>query len=213
MSEDFNKIGGRRGFSLIVVLVLSLIALAMLGGVFHYATGSGGAGRITSSALGRYNLLQDSAETGKAELKKMMDNLDPPPRYSGFRAEPPLAISQADDLLIDVNPHSLGKGVILREHTSAGVLEVKIYDMQYDAGSVSPSIAPAERGKLPPAITLKGSDPWKLVGDIKDVVEEDTSGSGEGSTNTGAYLVRAVLTVGDRESFLDTAIFQSNNAM
>ena len=76
----------------------------------------------------------------------------------------------------------------------------------------------AELLKLPPAITLTGKAPWKKVGDIKDVTEDDDDTS-SGSTNTGAYLVRAVLTVSDdrnptvvRESILDTAVFQSNNA-
>jgi hypothetical protein len=229
MSENFSKAGKRRGFSLIVVLILSLVTLAIISGVFQYATGSGGIGRIASSSAGRYNLLQDSAETGKAELKKMMDTDDPSdpaflPRYSGFNAEPPLAISLADDLLIDVNPHGLGKGVIARENLSSlelgrmgivggsGVMEVKIYDMQYDASLVDDSIASAEKIKLPPATPIKIPARWKLVGEIKDVVQKDID-PGADSLYVGAYLVRAVLTVGDRESFLDTAIFQSNNAM
>jgi hypothetical protein len=219
MSENFNKIGKRRGFSLIVVLILSLISLAMLSGVFQYAAGSAGAGRRASSTAGKYNLLQDAAETGKAKLKEMMNNTNPPPRHSGFNLDSH-TISEADDLLIDADPNHLGKGVISRENTSGGVLEVKIYDMQYDAGSVDPSITNTERIKLPPAIVLKGSDPWRQVGDIKDVVQEDIVSTGDGSTNTGAYLVRAVLKINlkdkdgkdyYKESILDTAIFQSND--
>jgi hypothetical protein len=228
MSVNSDKIGKKRGFSLIFVLILSVVAFSIVGGIFQFVVNSGGAGRIASSSDGRYNLLQDSAELGKAALKKMMDNTDPPPRFSDYDkyegATPPSGITSADQLLINVDLYGHGKGVIARRNLSSfelgrrgivgpgGVLEVKIYDMQYKDKYISATISDAERIKLPPAIVLKGVDPWKLIGDIKNVEEYDNSASGEGSTNTGAYLVRSVLTVGGRESILDTAVFQSNNA-
>jgi hypothetical protein len=221
MSENSKKTGKRRGFSLIVVLILSIAALAIIGGVLQFAMGSGGLGRVASSSVGRYNMLQDSAELGRAELKRMMNNTNPPPRFENVDNET-FRISAADDLLINVNPSGLGKGIISRSNMSAsalgrrgilgtsGVLEVRIYDMQYEGGIVNPSISDEERMKLPPSLPILTPDLWKQIGDIKDVEEEDDPGGAP--PNTGAYLVRAVLTVGSHESILDTAVFQSNNA-
>ncbi|MDR1508741.1 MAG: hypothetical protein LBS53_03810 [Synergistaceae bacterium] len=220
MSGNFDKTCRKRGFSLIVVLILSLVSLAILGVTLQHAMGSGGAGRISSSSSGRYNLLQNSVEEGRAELKRIMSTDVSPPRFQKFNDEG-FKISAADDLLIDVDPSGLGTGVISRENVSPaelagmgiigknGAIEVKIYDMQYNGDSISESITDAERKKLPPSIVIAVS-PWKVIGNIKDVVEDDSNKWRE--SNTGVYLVRAALTVDGRESVIDTAVFQSNNA-
>ena len=111
MSGDFDKIAKRRGFSLIVVLIISLVALAVISGIFQYSAGVGSAGRVSSSSSEKYNFLQDSVETGRTALKRMMDGIDPPPRFDGHDPKDLLLISETDDLLINVDPYGLGQGV------------------------------------------------------------------------------------------------------
>ncbi|MDR1650861.1 MAG: hypothetical protein LBR87_03660, partial [Synergistaceae bacterium] len=61
----------RRGFSLIVVLIVSLLGLAIVGATVQMTFLSSGAGRFAASGVDKYNFLQDAVEEGKAHLKKL----------------------------------------------------------------------------------------------------------------------------------------------
>ncbi|MDR1651649.1 MAG: hypothetical protein LBR87_07660 [Synergistaceae bacterium] len=230
----------KSGFSLIAVLIISLIGLAAVGAALQFANVSSGAGTMSSALSVKYNILQDAVEEGKARLKRSMDNLDPPHRYFDKASVPEdTVITQSDMLLLadeytvpgEVSPRPLGyrevplgRGDLTRLGIpgDSGELVVRIYDMQYDpekiaeVGTESGQIAPAELALLPPSVSVLGADDFE-IGITTDAPDYDrTIGHGLSANNTGVYLIRASLSVTGAGSemrawTLDTSIIQSNN--
>ena len=62
--------GARRGFSLIVVLLVSLAGLSLLGGIVYMIDTSSGSSRFSVSQDMEYNVMQQGVEEGKAELRR-----------------------------------------------------------------------------------------------------------------------------------------------
>jgi type II secretory pathway pseudopilin PulG len=212
--------GARRGFSLIAVLVLSIIGLSFVAAMFQLATFSSGARMVTSQKNARYNLLVDGAEIGKGKLKQLMDNDVAPPRYFTGKAEPTDTITNPDDLLVEVSDYSvfIGRGLAVSEDLGRAELRryginadraslcVRVYDMQYSPELVeaSPDVV------MPPSVRLNTTaPPQKGQGPVSDIEEGNGSGS---ATNAGVYLIRATLEIGGRRTVLDTAVVQSNTA-
>jgi hypothetical protein len=50
---------------------------------------------------------------------------------------------------------------------------------------------------------------WHKDGDTLQAEEDDEAG--RGTMNTGVYLLRAELSVGDRKTILESAVLQANN--
>jgi type II secretory pathway pseudopilin PulG len=208
----------RRGFSLIAVLVLSIIGMSLTAAMLHIATSSSGAGMVSSQKNARYNLLVDGAEMGKGKLKKLMDNDTAPPRYFTGKAEPTDAIKSPDDLLVKVNDYSvfIGRGVAVSEDLSRTELRryginadraslcVRVYDMQYSPELVQASPDAA----MPPSVRLNTTAPPQK-GPVSSIEEGNGSGA---ASNAGAYLIRATLEIGGRRTVLETAVIQSNTA-
>ena len=211
--------GARRGFSLIAVLVLSMIGLAFAAAMMQIATASSGAGRISSQKNARYNLLVDGSEIGKGKLKELMDNDAAPPRYFTGDDEPTDEIMSADDLLIKVSDKNvfLNHGVAMSEDldraelrrygiaADSGKLLVKVYDLQYSPELVNSSA----RGGIPASCKMDTPAPPKY-GPTPDV--DDESFSTGSASNAGAYLIRATLEIDGRKTVLETAVIQSNTA-
>ena len=224
-SSSIKRSDRHSGFSLLLVLILSMISLAIIGATLEVTVLSAGSGRVVTSSNSRYNVLQGAIEEGKAELKKAMYHAPEPIRYVGYDPDTDPVISNVDDLLLDHNfSPSLGKGVavsrtITRNElgklgigaNSGGNIVVKIFDMQYPGDSVDTAVIhPAELNKLPPSMPLYGS------GESSWPVSSDPNAGGGisgNASNAGVYLIRASLTIGDRETVLDTSLIQSINML
>ena len=224
-SSGIQRNSKKSGFSLILVLIISMISLAIVGATLEVTVLSAGSGRVVSSSNSRYNFLQGAVEEGKAELKKAMYHAPEPIRYVGYDPGSDPVISNADDLLLDHDfSPALGKGVVVNRNitrnelgklgiggNSGGNIVVKIFDMQYPGDSVdAAAIHPAELKKLPPSMLLYGSGEtsWPVS------VDPDAGGGLSGTANNaGVYLIRASLTIGDRETVLDTSLIQSIDSL
>lgn len=221
------------GFSLVVVLIISLIGLAVVGLALQFAVTSSGSARTAAANAVKYNMLQHGVEEGKAKLKEKMTPAVPEdaPRFADYdlkdTANPNYWITSLDQLLIDcdldddagtrngivraenLTPSELGRLGIFGNTGSGGVFTVAIYDMQYEPGRIIPSsMTETEYGKLPPSIPIKsaGRRP-SSPGDTDHNAEAFTADPDD----AGMYLVRATLVIDDEESILDTAVLQANN--
>lgn len=211
--------GARRGFSLLAVLVLSVLGLAFSASMMQVATASLGTGRSSSQKNARYNLLVESAEIGKGKLKELMDNDASPPRYFTDGNEPTDDIKGSDDLLVKVDDKKvfLDHGVAMSRELSraelrrcgiaanSAKLSVKVYDMQYTPELVH---QPAH-GWMPASFKIDTPAPPQF-GPTPDVDYEGFSTSS--ASNAGAYLIRATLETDGRKTILETAVIQSNKA-
>lgn len=194
----------RSGFSLIMVLIISMIGLAIIGATLQFTVMSSGSGRVVSAGNTKYNFLQDAVEEGKAALKQAMDSPDiKPPRYfpeDGASADIGVIVS-VDQLLIKHDfDTGLQKGWVFTRLIDKGqlgklgiagngaTLDVKIYDMQYKGDDVDPAIPSDQMKLLPPAMSLFGGatsyhDP--TVDDNPFSGSSGGGGSGSGSGGSG----------------------------
>jgi hypothetical protein len=235
MTDKFNGAkrsagpAGKRGFSLLVVLIIAIIGLAIVGATLQFTVSSSGAGRVASASSTKYNLLQDAVEKGKAALKAAMDNTASPPRYP---QTPGALIKSTDDLLLPDTPNPLGNAIYqefdkgelgrLGIAGNSGTLAVQIYDMQYDPKNVAPvgagadNISPEQLNLIPPSITVTGEGGINPGMSTLNANRQRLRRVGGTADNTGVYLVRATLRVNDATAagktwMLETAIIQSNN--
>jgi Tfp pilus assembly protein PilV len=209
-----------RGFSLIVVLIISMIALTLAGMSLNVSMNSAGAGRTNSARDVKYNILQDGIEQGKAALMQLVNAAPQIPKYTDRHGgTEPTEITALDTLLID-------RGDVLTETWTKSKLgrlgiagdnatfKVRIYDMQYKPGLV-PSVASGkitakEMESFPPAVTLTG----KAFSSESTALDPDDDGTvpglaGNSPDSAGIYLIRASLEIGGRDYSLDTAVIQS----
>ncbi|MDR1580908.1 MAG: hypothetical protein LBS35_11170 [Synergistaceae bacterium] len=216
-----KKRNKKAGFSLIVVLIISLVGLAIVGVTLQLTVNSGGSGRVAGASSARYNLLQEAVEEGRARLMEIMDNADSIPRYANAHAESgsEQPIDELSDLLIDVEfdsdllpgvvrqgPIQLGRLGIMDTAGGVGQLTVSIYDMQYDTDLIDSSLP---LGLLPPRVMLDNIV-WRKDGDTLLAEQKDESFE---VPNKGMYLIRGELSVGGRVTILDSAVLQANNVM
>jgi hypothetical protein len=226
--EGFRQ---RSGFSLIVVLIISLIGLAVMGATMQFAVSSGGSVRVNSALAVKYNLLQGAVEEGRALLMESMDNESDPHKYTdnGIAAKG-ADITSVDMLLLTDSPdpgkysgvtfplghaitrpmnrHDLARMGIFGE---SGVLTVRIYDMRYEPTLIKISDE-EELQLLPPSMLNLGEEIFnKSVTTLSP--EKLNDGGGGGDSDDGAYLIRAELSVNGilRPWRLETSIIQANN--
>jgi hypothetical protein len=229
--EVVTKINGRlrkRGFSLMAVLIISVLGLAIVGATLQIVVSSSGAGRASSAASVKYNLLQNAVEEGKSALRSSMDNLDPPLRYENYASTPTPVLHSADDLLVNKDFGTGAKGIAKTTNLSkfdlgrlgitgnGGTLTVAIYDMQYPPNKIDPSLTDLEIiNRIPPSIELTAASNWH-VGESYQSHKERKDDNSAFVENNGVYLVRAELTLFNKNrppevTVLDTAVIQSNN--
>jgi hypothetical protein len=214
---------GKKGFSLLIVLIIVMVGLAIVGAAIQIMVGGSGSSRVSSAKDAKYNLLQDGIERGKAAINKIMDNDDDPPRYFTGESEPDVAITRVDQLLIKVdNPSIPIKGGVVVDETldrqrlgrlgimgDSARLKVKIYDMQYSAKNVA-GMSKEELNLIPPSMTvdasLKGSVSDGSAFDLEDIPAQVDAPA----KNVGTYLIRASLEIGGTETVMDSVIIQAN---
>jgi hypothetical protein len=142
---------GRRGFSLIIVLLISLVGLAVVGAVMNIVTVNSGAGMTASRINRNYNLLVDEVEKERAWIIASLDNAQIPKRAN------PGSITTADDLLVEggrrqrtLTPKEMG---LYGVGGTTGTVTVEVFDMQYKPEDLPDAVKsnPAEVRRLPPA--------------------------------------------------------------
>jgi hypothetical protein len=187
---------GRRGFSLLVVLLISLVGMIMVGAMMQIMTVNSGAGRAASTISRDYNLLVSEVEKARARIIESLGNAQVPKRPVGMGM-----ITAADMLLVEegeerrtLSPKEMG---LYGLGGTSGAVTVKIYDMQYAASDVSPAMDPTEMNSLPPSLILSGKSVQKDDSPTSDnnLTPGDGGGGGGPAANVGAYLIRASLEI------------------
>ena len=225
VGRRFNHIklfGKRHGFSLLLVLIISVLGMTMIAAAMQITVLSSGSGRVVSAGNEKYNTLQSAVQEGMAALHKaMVDNTDDGPiRCDGDTIETVDCLLVAHDFgaglelgIVCDRPLSgsdLGK---LRIAGNSGTLRVAVYDMQYDPQKISPTLSgtPALLNMLPPSLILEGGSGWGGRSVTTEAPDVDPNAHRTASSNDGVYLVRATLNVSGRTWILDSAIIQSTN--
>ena len=209
-----------RGFSLLVVLVVSMIALTLVGALLSVSVNAAGAGRANSARDAKYNILQGGVEHGKAELARLVRAAPQIPKYTDkYGGAEPAEITDLDTLLIEngeVLTETLTKSKLGRMGIAgdSATFKVRIYDMQYRPELVpdaaSGKITPEAVESLPPAISMTGKKSLSEASALEPSDGVNTDGSADDSVdNAGVYLVRASLEIGRNNYSLDTAVIQS----
>jgi hypothetical protein len=200
------RAGRRRGFSLILVLLITILGTAMLGGLLamseKFAALSGASMRSEET----YNILQEEVEKGKAVLKQAMSGAAVPLRKRGG-----IVINTLDALLVYDGASPLcdiSRNVLVAGRNAE--LKVGIYDMGYEASELPAQPGAEFLASLPQSFTLTAqtelSDGSVLGIDSKD----DMAASLAGSANAGAYVIRATITYADGTSrTIETAVLQA----
>jgi hypothetical protein len=209
----------RRGFSLIAVLVISLAGMALLGGLFYTFQSMSGRTQDVMSQSTTYNTLQDGVEQGKAFLKdEMMKGTEA--LWWSKSGEKSKSIKNVSDLLI-CSVSSTGaktpighvvKSADVKVGADKGVLNVYIYDMQYEPDDIDPDIAPAARAELPPMMSVNSGGGGGSDMEGAEASDTDAGGDEGGgpSINAGAYVIRATLTRANGEAkTIETAVVQA----
>jgi flagellar basal body-associated protein FliL len=213
MRDNHDISGGKSGFSLITVLMISLVGMFLVGGMMYTFQSFAGKSAVVLSDTVLNNILEDGVERGKAALKARMMNTDPPPRWTD---KPGLGVSSDIDsvetlLLEDGTVYTATQNLFGKTAN----ITVEIFDMQYDPEENAVNITDPEELKLiPHSLMLSASKDKDVYTD--DIIWEP---GGHETTfidvdNGGAYLIRATLEVldsGNREvKILEAAVVQTN---
>jgi hypothetical protein len=182
----------KKGFSLIIVLMVTLCAMLLLGGALGLQEVFAGASVRSVASDQAYNVLEHEIEKAKGKLKMEMISRKEALR----RAAPNGGISRLKDLLV-VD----GSGAVFLDMNSKVMvggrmsdMSVRIYDMQYDPNQISASAMPPEDVPLlPPAVRTLNLDKANAL-------------------SAGVYLIRASLKVPkEDERRIDVSITQNAN--
>ena len=196
----------RRGFSLVTVLLVTIIGVALLGGIFFMLGTFAPASAVSVAQGAEYNVLQQGVERGKAILKERMDNEDPPPLWTD-KPDATATIDSVEMLLIPngkVIDENVGKDKLSGR---SGRLVVCIYDVQYDPNLVNIT-DPNKLALLPPSLVIPAPSIWR---ETKPLDPDESAPPAGLSGNAGAYLIRATLDIGGEIKMFDSAVIQSNS--
>jgi hypothetical protein len=195
-----------KGFSLLIVIILSIIAMTFIGLSLNLAGNSSGAGRISARSNDSYNILQSEVERARAALKAEMSS-----RKDAMKCGLPEkgTINSLDDLevLKDGAPFwrvDYGQKV----GGVTGDVSVRIYDMQYPPGNVASG---AFAASLPPAVTLNS----RSGKETSEVFAPGTSDPVDNASmsSAGVYLIRAAITFANKAtSKIDVAVIQNSDS-
>jgi hypothetical protein len=192
----------RKGFSLLVVLIFSIVSMAIVGVVFGSVSHSFGAGRVPVRSSASYNILQSEIERARSELRaEMFSRTDAIKREEG-------PVNSLDDLEIVKDGAPFWR-VDYSERVGGkiGNVSVRIYDMRYAPASVVSSSLAAE---LPPSISLRSVSSGE-GGEAMDPGTPIVSGSGT-AQNAGVYLIRAdIVFENNVANRIDAAVIQNSN--
>jgi hypothetical protein len=163
------------------------------------------------SSATEYNVLQDALEQGKSFLRYEMTKTGVDDAFTAQAT----TVEKLDDLLIRKKDGTVIGHVItsrdVRGPLYSGVLNLKIYDMQYDPGIVDGSITAEDKANLPPSAILP-ADGKSDCPNPDNPGESSLCPGGKSGTaiKAGAYLIRATLDFGDgRQKSIETAVVQA----
>lgn len=220
----------RAGFSLVSVLIISVVSMAIMGGIAYMFNSYAGSSRVTIAQGQAYNTLQEGIEQGKAVLREAMKktNLEKtqdtnnlvPLDWNYSRTDNDIIedleelrvkIGPASDDLIDKAVIKLDSGKDYQTVTVGGEkykYRVRIYDMRYAEASVD--LGSVEREQLPPAMPFAAKTTGIFNPNAAAADDDGTAEAGSGG-NYGIYLVRATLTPMDagRVRLIETAVIQA----
>ncbi|MDR1965244.1 MAG: hypothetical protein LBQ36_00920 [Synergistaceae bacterium] len=197
--------GRRRGFSLILTLLVAICGAAMLGGMMVIAGSFATQSAVSMRSEEAYNILQEEIERGKAILKRAMSGASMPlKKKSG-------AINTLDALLVYDGANPLcDVSRNIRLFGSDAELKVAIYDMEYEISDIPPNPTDEFLASLPQSFVLTaqtGISDGSAMG-----VDQIDAGAAiaSGNTDVGAYAIRATITYADgTERTIETAVLQS----
>lgn len=202
-NETYTGPALRAGFSLVVVLIVSLVGMAIIGVAFYIYESSVSQTGTALMRVQEYNALQSALEQGKNLLLEMVDNSDPMPRwYDNLPGTS--SITDPDQLIIengelDISDRVYGENV---------TIHVAIYDSFYDSSIVDSGMNARRLAEMPPAHRFEGGG---MMQEMKpDEPGEDSSSSAH-MANIGVYLIRAQMTVRGEVKKLETSVVQRNN--
>jgi hypothetical protein len=195
------------GFSLLVVLLLSVISMLLVGVTLDIMTSSSGAGRVSSRLGDTYNVLQSEIEKARSALKEEMSSRKDAIRCGLSEKDTINSIQDlevlkdgAPFLRVDYNRKFMG---------ITGDVSVRIYDMQYLPDKVAPGVNAAD---LPPSVKLEGKE---AETGTSEALEPGMSVSSKSSPtpSAGVYLIRAVVTFENGITHkIDVSIIQNSNS-
>jgi hypothetical protein len=194
-----------KGFSLLIVIILVIIAMIFTGVSLNLANNSSGAGRMSARSGDSYNILQSEIEKARAALKAEMFS-----RKDAMKCGLPEkgTIDALDDLevLKDGAPFwrvDYGQ----RVGGATGDVSVRIYDMRYSPDRVASGASAA----LPPSVSLRS----KSGAETSEVFEPGTSDpvDNASTSSAGVYLIRAAITFANKvTNKIDVAVIQNSNS-
>ena len=193
-----------RGFSLLIVIILSLVAMAFVGAALNLAGNSSGAGRTSVRSNDSYNILQSEIERARAALKAEMSS-----RKDAIKSGLPEkgAIDSPEDLEVLKDGAPFWRVDYSQKVGGAeGNVSVRIYDMRYSPDGVASAALAAE---LPPSVTLKSGGSEK-----SEVLTPGTSdpGASGASSSAGVYLIRATIAFANKvTNKIEAAVIQNSN--
>ncbi|MDR3281310.1 MAG: hypothetical protein LBT23_12470 [Synergistaceae bacterium] len=202
------RMGKRGGFSLIVVLIISLIGLTVIAVSLQMAAATSGNSRASSGLVNNYNLLSSELENARAILRERMSTTSgDAPRYfhpGGGAASEADNITSLDNLIIP-DGVIVDRALSAREIREYGLeqksggndwrIAVRIYDMQYEPERLA-GMAVEDARWVPPSVILIGSGeepPLDAGGNPLPPI----TGTGP-AVNAGSYLIRASFEIDDQ---------------
>jgi hypothetical protein len=187
----------RGGFSLIIVLILSIMGLAIVGVMLQLTAASSGAGIMATRGGHNYNMLSSEIENARATLAERLSDDIPAPRYF----DPGGSVSEtgdvtALDMLVIPGGVVKDRALTTRELAEFGLkdasrLVVKIYDMQYEPSLIKIPTDADDFNLLParvPVVGTGGDRPNDEPGGPPLPVSTGDSIA----DNAGSYLIRAM---------------------
>lgn len=202
-----------RGFSLLTVLIITVMSLALMGSIVYIFTTTAASTRVDISQTDTFNIMQSGVERAKALLASESRGASRPLACT-YGEMSSYTIEELDDLLIRSldDPDDVIGRVISEEIAVGGTTfsyTVCIYDMRYSGATIDagdPDATRALKAELPQLMEfvtkqIENNDPNVLAPN-----EGDRQGTG-----AGIYLIRATMTPksGAAPRVVETAVVQA----
>jgi hypothetical protein len=196
-----------KGFSLLVVLILSIIAMFFAGVTLNITTNSAGSGRVSSRSGDTYNILQSEIERARSALKEEMFSRKDAIKCGLSEKD---TVNSIQDLEVLKDGAPFWRVDYKRKFMGqTGDVSVRIYDMQYFSENVAPG---ANRADMPPSVKLEGKESGPGTSEALEPGTSMSSGSGP-ALDAGIYLIRATATFANGVTHkLDVSVIQNSNS-
>lgn len=219
----------RGGFSLISVLVISMVAMTMMGSLAYTFSTTAASSRAQVASASARDMMVNGIEQARVYLRDQMKNIGRPLRWN-YSGEVGPEISSIDDinkLLIKPLGANISDGRFATVIPSNGGADdhekvtiggrqwsfsVRIYDMQADGAHLAPTLSTAERASLIDALPQSMS--FRAVADEDPDPNSLAVDAGiDQSHRSGLYLIRALLSPDETMAsprMIEVAVIQAN---